>query len=57
VVPVKPRKKTFKQLSDTLRQHFDPKPLVIAERFHFHKCDQTPGETIGEYLAELRNAL
>ena len=54
LAPAKPRDKTLQQLTDTLRQHFDPKPLVIAERFHFHKRDQAPGESIGEYLAELR---
>jgi len=54
VAPANPRDKTFKQLADILHQHFNPKPLIIAEHFHFHKCDQGPGETIGEFLAELR---
>ena len=54
LAPAKPRDKTFQQLAETLRQHFNPKPLIIAERFHFHKRDQAPGESIGEYLAELR---
>ena len=32
----KPRVKSFAELSETLHCHFDPKPPVIAERFHFH---------------------
>ena len=29
------------------------KPLVIAERYRFHKRDQRPGESIATYVAEL----
>ena len=36
-VPRKPCEKSFAELSETLCRHFDPKPLVIAERFHFHR--------------------
>ena len=54
LAPTKPRDKSFKDLADTLRQHFDPKPIVIAERYHFYKRDQGTGESISEYLAELR---
>ena len=31
----KPRDKSFTQLGEVLGGHFDPKPLVIAERFYF----------------------
>ena len=34
-----------------LKSHYDPKPLVIAERFHFHKREQG---SIAEYEAGLR---
>ena len=34
--------------------HFQPKPLVIAERFYFHSRIQKTTETIGQYVAELR---
>ena len=54
VSPGKPKDKTFAQLAEVLRSHFDPKPLVIAERFHFHRRDQAPGESISNYVAELR---
>ena len=44
----------YKQLTDQLVRDYEPEPLVIAKRFHFHRCDQAPGETIAEYVAELR---
>ena len=37
-----------------LKSHFEPKLLIIAERFHFHRRSQAMEESIGEYLAELR---
>ena len=54
LAPSKPNTKTFAQLKEALKQHFDPKPLVIAERFYFHRRCQQAGESIAEYIAELR---
>ena len=31
-----------------------PKPLIIAERYRFYKRDQQEGESVNEYVAELR---
>ena len=42
------------QLTEVLRSHFDPKPLVIVERFHFHRQDQALGENISNYVTKLR---
>ena len=36
------------QLRGVLKQYFEPKLLVIAERFHFHKHAQAVGESIAE---------
>ena len=36
-IPDKPSEKTFQQNVDLLKCHLEPKPLVIAERFRFHK--------------------
>ena len=52
--PAKPQEKTYQQLKELLKGHFEPKPLVIAERYHFHRRDQAEGESIAEYVAELR---
>ena len=37
-----------------LKDHLSPKPLIIAERFRFHKRNQREGETVTQYIAELR---
>ena len=34
-------------------KHYNPKPVVIAERFQFHRRNQAPTETVAEYKAEL----
>ena len=54
LAPEKPKDKMFEQLSDVLQKHFEPKPVVIVQRFHFHRRNQAPGETVAEYVAELR---
>ena len=54
VAPAAPREKPFIDLAKLLKHHFEPKPLVIAERFAFHRRSQQPGEPVKEYLAELR---
>ena len=47
----------YAALMETLKKHFEPKPVVIAERFHFHSRNQAIGETISTYLAELVDSL
>ena len=53
VAPDAPRGKSFKALAELLKNHFEPKPLVIAERFTLHRRNQRPEETIMHYLVEL----
>ena len=55
IAPDKPSTKTYAELRDILRNHICPKPLVIAERFRFHKRNQKEGENISAYVAELKN--
>lgn len=54
VSPALPKDKTFDELVALLKKHFDPQPIVIAERFHFYQRNQKPGESITNYLASLR---
>ncbi len=54
LTPEKPADKTFQEIVDILNEHLNPKPLVIAEKFRFHKRNQAKGESISEYIAELR---
>ena len=35
-------------------KHYEPEPIVIAERFHFYQPNQKPGESIADYHACLR---
>lgn len=37
-----------------LKAHYEPKPLVIAERFNFYQRRQQQGESIVEFVADLR---
>ena len=37
VAPSSPREQSFKDLAKLLKSHFEPKRLVIAERFVFHR--------------------
>ena len=54
VAPQKPGEKTIKELTEALTAHLAPKPLVIAERFLFHKREQKEGESIKMYAASLQ---
>ena len=54
VSPASPKDKSLEHLADILKKHFEPKPLIIAERFTFHRRNQSTSESILEYVAELR---
>ena len=54
LAPTKPATKSFAALKAVLVKHFEPKPVIIAERFQFHRRNQAVGETVAEYEAELR---
>lgn len=54
VAPDSPKDKSYEELIEALKKHFEPKPLLIAERFHFHRRYQQAGETVAEFAAELR---
>ena len=54
LAPEKPATKDYSQLVEAMRSHLDPKPIVIAERFKFHRRNQREGESIAQYVAELR---
>lgn len=52
--PKKPSECEYAELIKTLSDHLNPKPVVISERFRFYKRDQREGESIRDYLAQLR---
>ena len=49
----KPQEKSFVELTAELKKHFEPKKVIIAERFSFHRRNQAPDENIADYVAEL----
>ena len=54
VLPKSPDSLKYSELVEVFKQHYEPKPLVIAEWFHFHRRNQTTSESVPEYMAELR---
>ena len=54
LVPQKPGGKLCDELTETLQSHFNPKPVVIAKRFQFHRRVQAAEESLAEYVAELK---
>ena len=52
--PTDPKDKSFNELVETLKGHFEPKPIVNTERFHFYKRSQADGESVAQFIAELR---
>ena len=52
--PDDPATKGLDDIVKLLENRLSPKPLVIAERFRFHKRDQHEGESVTVYVAELR---
>ena len=54
LAPARPRDKTYDELVSVLQKHYDPKPLVIGERFRFYQRSQKAGESIGDFIVDLR---
>ena len=52
--PDKPVTKSFSEIVKTLKDHLSPEPLLIAERFRFHKRFQSKQESIATFVAELK---
>lgn len=52
--PNKPADKTYDDIVEVMRAHLSPKPLLIAERYRFHKRNQAKEETVVAYVAELK---
>ena len=52
--PTKPTELSFKEIVEIMGRHLTPKPIVIAERYNFHKYHQEEGQSIREFLAKLQ---
>ena len=51
--PCKPLDCALDVTIDVLQAHFEPRSIVITERFHFHCCCQLLGESVTSYVAQL----
>ena len=54
VAPARPSEKTVTELLDLLKGHYEPEPVIIAERYHFYTRNQKEEESVVQYAAELR---
>lgn len=54
VSPEKPESKTYEELKGTLMQHLMPLPNEIGEQHRFSRRIQSEGESIAEFVAELK---
>ena len=54
IAPQEPGKLSYTQVVEKLKSHFKPKTLKICECFRFYKRNQLRGESVANYLAELR---
>lgn len=51
--PAKPKDKSYRALVLVMKNHFDPKPSKIVQRYKFDSRNHKPNETVMEYVAEL----
>lgn len=54
VTPDLPKDKSYADLVKLLKNHYNPKPLTISERFKFNKRNQKEGETVSDYVVILK---
>lgn len=52
--PVKPADKSYDQLTELLKQHYNPRPSVIVQRFKFNSRVRQPEESVADFVADLR---
>ena len=55
MAPGKPTKKSFAELVNIVKNHLNPRPSSIVYRFKFNCRFRKQGETIQQYVAELRS--
>ena len=45
--------KSYDELVETLRSHYNPKSSAIVQRFHFNSRVRAPEESIADYVTAL----
>lgn len=54
LAPDPPKDRSFEALKEILTAHYSPKPILIAERFKFHRRNQLESESIAQFVVELK---
>jgi transposase InsO family protein len=54
VSPAKPTDKSYDDLVKALKDHYNPAASVAVSRFKFHSRNKLAGESVGNYVSELR---
>ena len=54
IAPAKPKDKTYDQLTEKLKMHYNPKLITMTERAKFYMRNQKTDESVNDYVAELR---
>ena len=54
VAPAQPNSKSYADLVQLVRDHYQPKPSPIVMRFRFNSCIREQGESVASYIARLR---
>ena len=55
--PAKPKDTSLADIVQTLKNHYDPAPLEIMERFHFGMRNQQTDESISHYIVACRSTV
>ena len=53
VAPASPKDKSFDEIFGMLKAHFEPKLIVIVQRYRFHRREQALGKSVTADVAEL----
>ena len=54
LAPQRPKDKSFDELKEVLIGHYFSKPILIAERFIFHRWNQLESESVAQFVVELK---
>ncbi|XP_047523574.1 uncharacterized protein LOC125062003 [Pieris napi] len=52
--PDLPSSKTYTEVVSVIKNHLQPKPSFISQRYHFRQRRQNAGESISQYISELK---
>ena len=55
LAPTEPKDSDLASIKQKLVGYYKPKPLVIGQQFIFHQHTQKPGESINQFVMELRH--